>query len=239
MSSNYQKTLTDVYVLFWASIYSNWYKSKFEVDNITYNSVEQFMMACKAILFNDEISLAKIMRSNNVKEIRAFGREVIGYDDEVWTKARLSIVIKGVYEKFIQNESLKEEMLLDFSRGERSFVEASPKYEVWGVGLAAHNKDVLDFSKWQGTNLLGIATDFVASRILIESGDCDFKVPLGVEMILAYLPLTSASSIQCVEMAVKQQGYNHHMDFDDYMHGGVILYDTLESLSLGERPDNK
>jgi ribA/ribD-fused uncharacterized protein len=107
MPLNSQKTLTDVFVLFWASIYSNWFKSEFQVKNVHYNSVEQFMMASKAILFNDDIILAKIMLSKNVKEIKALGRQVSGYDDELWVKARLPIVISGVYAKFSQNESLK------------------------------------------------------------------------------------------------------------------------------------
>jgi hypothetical protein len=58
-------------------------------------------------------------------------------------------------------------------------------------------------------------------------------------MVLSHLPETSATSIQCVEMTAKRLGYSHYMDFDDYMHGGVSLYDTLECLFHDLRLDNK
>ena len=49
---------------------SNWYLSKFIVDDITYSSMEQYMMYQKAICFNDiEISV-KILSTDDAHAVR-------------------------------------------------------------------------------------------------------------------------------------------------------------------------
>src|ERR1700757_3994140 len=94
--SQYGITIRENYALFWGGVFSNWYKSKFVVKDIEFNCVEQFMMACKALQFNDHTSLELIMKTNDPKEQKAYGRNVKGYDDELWERLRYPIVREGV-----------------------------------------------------------------------------------------------------------------------------------------------
>ena len=46
-------------------------------------------------------------------KIKALGRTVQNFDDEVWTKEREGIVYRGVSEKFRQNPELAEKLEKD------------------------------------------------------------------------------------------------------------------------------
>ena len=72
----------------------------------------------------------------------------------VWKSARFDVVVKGNLAKFSQNERLKSYLL---STADRIIVEASPKDDVWGIGLEESAIDVINPRKWKGTNLLGFA----------------------------------------------------------------------------------
>ena len=89
---------------------SNWYLSEFTVDDITFSSMEQYMMYEKAILFHDQETAKKILQKDNVAEIKALGRIVQNFDDTVWVKSREEIVYKGVLEKFRQNPELRKRL---------------------------------------------------------------------------------------------------------------------------------
>ncbi|WP_313885169.1 NADAR family protein [Clostridium sp. DJ247] len=47
------------------SCLSQWWKSDFRIDSNSYSCMEQYMMAEKARLFNNDEALAKIMKSTN------------------------------------------------------------------------------------------------------------------------------------------------------------------------------
>lgn len=49
----------------------------------------------KAMLFNDLISASKILNCSNPKEVKALGRSVVGFDEQIWKKHRESIVFQG------------------------------------------------------------------------------------------------------------------------------------------------
>lgn len=132
--------------------FSNWYISEFELDNIVYNSVEKYIMAKKATIFNDKDMLEKILNSNNQRDIKSYGRKVKNYDDKVWSKARYNIGLEAIKAKFSQNEMLKSKLL---ATKNKIIVEASPLDRIWGIGLSKNNDDILEPSKWRGTNILG------------------------------------------------------------------------------------
>lgn len=139
-----------MYKFFWGGPFSNWYRSEFTINNVTYNCGEQYMMHQKALLFNDNDIANKIMSAKYPKEQKKLGRLVKNYDNDTWDKNRYDIVKKGLREKFLQNEDLKNELLK--YKG-WVIVEASPEDSLWGIGFhqsnALENKD-----KW-GLNLLG------------------------------------------------------------------------------------
>jgi len=140
------------YLLFWRGYLSNWYPSSFRIDNITYNCMEQYMMASKAALFKDDQSWEKIMNTYNPKEQKDFGRKVKNYKEEVWNKERYAIVLSGTLEKYKQNKELLKQFL---DTEENIFVEASPLDGIWGIKMDKEDPDAIDPTKWKGLNLLG------------------------------------------------------------------------------------
>lgn len=90
---------------------SNWYLSDFCVNNISYSSMEQYMMYQKALLFYDMDIADQILNTSNVGKIKALGRSVKNYEDIIWNGMRQIIVCQGLLEKFRQNTELKEKLL--------------------------------------------------------------------------------------------------------------------------------
>jgi ribA/ribD-fused uncharacterized protein len=134
--------------------FSQWWLSSFDVDGITYKTAEHWMMAKKALLFNDKEIFEKIIQAKSPAEAKKLGREVKNYDDKLWLANRYQIVKEGNYHKFSQNAELATFLL---NTKERILVEASPVDPIWGIGMAADNKEVNNPEKWQGLNLLGFA----------------------------------------------------------------------------------
>jgi ribA/ribD-fused uncharacterized protein len=67
---------------------SQWYWSKFSIDNETYSTAEMWMMVQKARCFGDE-EIAKLMlETTDPKEHKALGRQVKGFDGKVWNECK-------------------------------------------------------------------------------------------------------------------------------------------------------
>lgn len=159
---------------FYKGCFSQWYRSDFTVNfGIVYFCAEQYMMASKARLFNDEVTLGKIMKSTEPSEIQKLGREIANYDQQMWEQYRFPIVYKGNLAKFSQNAMLKNKLL---DTGSTILVEASPVDKIWGVGLAEDNPDILDMNKWQGLNLLWKVLTSVRDALLLTEYDDYFFV---------------------------------------------------------------
>ena len=88
---------------------SNWYPSAFTLKGIDFSSMEQYMMYRKAICFDDDKVAAQILATEDVAEIKALGRLVSGYDENLWNGVRQIVVYEGLLAKFYQNPELKVE----------------------------------------------------------------------------------------------------------------------------------
>ena len=165
LQEDFQKGKYIEYLFFWGhqpskdgsitkTCLSQWWKSSFRIDDDIYCCMEQYMMAEKARLFHDNETLEKIMNSNNPKQIKDLGRQVRNFDEALWIKNRYSIILKGNYAKFSQNEDLKE-----FLTGTKNkvLVEASPYDKVWGIGMSSDDENIENPLLWKGLNLLGFA----------------------------------------------------------------------------------
>lgn len=142
----------DEIVLFWAGPLSNWHKASFVIDGITYNCVEQHMMAEKAREFDDPNSEQLIMSNPNPREQKMLGRKVKNFDPTVWTDCCLERCLPGIQAKFDQNESLAGLLL---ATGTKVIAEASPYDRIWGIGLGPDDIRARDQTQWDGTNFLG------------------------------------------------------------------------------------
>lgn len=149
-------------VLFWGHVegapaldhgcFSQWWPAPIVVDGATYRTAEHWMMAAKAALFDDLDTMARIMAVHDPAEAKRLGREVDGYDDRTWARARYAVVLHGNRCKFSQHRELRD-VLLD--TGDALIVEASPYDRVWGVGRGPDDPAARRPSKWRGLNLLG------------------------------------------------------------------------------------
>ena len=143
---------------------SQWYPCVFEVDGVRYTSAEQYMMAEKAKLFGDEEIRAEILGTSDPKKCKSFGRKVKNFNKTVWDQEKRLIVSVGNFEKFMQNDDLRNFLL---STGDKVLVEASPTDRIWGIGLGKNNPYALDPVKWRGENLLGFILMEVRNEIAI------------------------------------------------------------------------
>lgn len=157
--------MNEQFTFFWRGPFSQWHKSKFVVNGIQYCTAEQFMMAEKARLFDDEDICRQILETNNAKKQKALGRQVKDFNPTVWDKHKFSIVYLGNYAKFTQNEELKATLL---NTGNTTLVEASPYDKIWGIGLSEDDIKASDRNQWKGENLLGKVLDSVRARIRCE-----------------------------------------------------------------------
>ena len=141
---------------------SNWYLSDFQIDGITFTSMEQYMMYKKAICFKDENIANQILAEKNVAKIKELGRLVSDYDEHIWNGVRQIIIYEGLLAKFSQNEFLKSR-LLDTKNS--ILAECAVKDRIWGIGLSMTDPKRLMPTEWQGQNLLGYALMLVRDRL--------------------------------------------------------------------------
>ena len=144
---------------------SNWYLSRFIVNEITFSSMEQYMMYNKAIVFSDKEIAKQILETDDVSLIKDLGRKVKNYNDNYWNGVRQIIVYEGLYAKFSQNEELKKQLL---STGNAILAECAVRDLIWGIGLSMHDPDRFDRNKWRGQSLLGYATMRVREKLKFE-----------------------------------------------------------------------
>jgi len=153
------------YHFFWNGPFSQWYKSEFTEDGKKFCTAEQYMMYRKAMLMGDPNTAARIMQTNNPKVQKMLGREIQGFNSQLWDENKEQIVYEGNMLKFTQNPELKE-ILMD--TGESIIVEASPVDSIWGIGMDADHALRTEPSKWPGLNLLGKA--IMKVRDTLKSG---------------------------------------------------------------------
>ncbi|MGJ8656639.1 MAG: NADAR family protein [Akkermansiaceae bacterium] len=160
-----QEANTVKYLFFWGhtppkngfitkSCFSQWYVSPFEIDCITYKTAEHYMMAEKALLFDDKETRIKIINSETPSHAKKLGRSIKNFDEDTWLQHRFDIVVKGNIAKFTQNPKLHA--FLEATTN-RILVEASPPDRIWGIGMASDIPTIEDPNTWNGLNLLGYA----------------------------------------------------------------------------------
>ncbi|MBX3193355.1 MAG: NADAR family protein [Labilithrix sp.] len=146
-----------------AACLSQWFLRPFEVGGVRYASAEHFMMAGKARLFRDDAMLASILEARSPAEAKAFGRAVRGFDPDIWKRECSRIVVEGNVAKFGQHEDLCAFLK---ATGRRVLVEASPRDQIWGIGMGRSNPDARVPARWRGQNLLGFALMEVRERLM-------------------------------------------------------------------------
>lgn len=172
LKKRYNAGKTDKFLLFWghqksanlsASCLSQWYSSSFWEDETKYICAEQYMMAKKAQCFGDKEALKQILSAKDPAQMKAFGRQVRGFDAKVWDEVKFGVVLNASYLKFSQNAPLRDFLL---QTGSKVLVEASPVDKIWGIGMSASDENAQNPMKWRGQNLLGFALMMARDEIV-------------------------------------------------------------------------
>lgn len=146
---------------------SNWYMSDFSVDGIQFSSMEQYMMYSKATLFGDYRMADKILQESDPRKIKAYGRKVHGFNEQVWEVGCSDIVFKGLLAKFQSNKDLKDKLM---ATGDSELAECAVNDTIWGIGISMKDPKRFDKSQWNGKNLLGNL--LMQVRKTLECGVC-------------------------------------------------------------------
>jgi ribA/ribD-fused uncharacterized protein len=155
-----EQTFNDIkYKFFWSGPFSNWHESYFQLNGITYNCGEQYMMHQKALTFGDQDTADKILKETSPREQKQLGRQVKNFNPDIWDSVKYEVVKTGLREKFNQNPDLKRYLLK--YKGYQ-LVEASPLDSIWGIGFA-EDKAIQNINDW-GQNLLGKILTELASE---------------------------------------------------------------------------
>ena len=188
--------ITDDYVAFWGSVFSNFYPCDIHVTedwwgkpiDIHFSSSEQYFMWLKATEFDDHETAEKILKAKTPKEAKKLGRQVNNFDDEEWREVREAAMWNAVWLKFSQNEDLGK-IITDPMFSGKSFVEGSPVDKIWGVGLV-----------WNDPK--------IAVSVYIEHGGfgADMAAPIAGLIIEAYLKgkLSPSSSAKAKQLTAKK-----------------------------------
>jgi len=158
--------ITNTHVFFWNSPYSQWFTSPNLITDYagqTYSSAEKYMMVKKAELFNANDIKTKMLATDSPRTVKALGRQITNFDNDLWDEHKLAIVTEGNYLKFSQNPELLAFMK---SHADKQLVEASPVDKIWGIGLHPTDPLAEDEANWQGENLLGIAIMSAREQVL-------------------------------------------------------------------------
>ncbi len=175
MTDRHIPTICQGYVLFYGSVFSNWYTTPNQlvdhVNGFVFNNTEAAFMYRKALLFGDGDTAAKIIAhaeaNGHPREVKAMGREIKGYDEAEWECVREGEMALVNLWKYRQNPELAEQLK---ATAPRTLVEASPTDRIWGVGLSVddavrHIELGAIMGGWPGRNLLGEALITVRSLL--------------------------------------------------------------------------
>jgi ribA/ribD-fused uncharacterized protein len=146
--------MKEEFTFFWRSEspFSQWYPAEFAIGGLQFHCAEQYMMYCKALLFDDEEIAHKILDASSPRTQKSLGRKVRHFSESVWEEHSHEIVYTGNHAKFTQNPPLKAALL---ATAGTILVEASPHDRIWGIGLAEDDPRIHDRKQWQGQNRLG------------------------------------------------------------------------------------
>ncbi|MFE9612600.1 NADAR family protein [Streptomyces sp. NPDC006012] len=133
---------------------SQWWPAPFTAAGVEYATAEHWMMAAKARLFEDAEAERRVLAAAHPAQAKNAGRLVRGFDEAVWERERVRIVVEGSVHKFGAHAQLREFLL---NTRDRVLVEASPVDRVWGIGRTADDEAAAAPERWRGLNLLGFA----------------------------------------------------------------------------------
>ena len=145
---------TDKFVYFYQNTpLSNWWTSEpyIPYDGHLFASSEALFMYLKAKVFRDDV-IAEIMPKTHYDAAKALGGIVRNFSEDIWNREREKAMYIALKAKLAVDEAYKNTLLSKEYRG-KTFVEASPYDEVWGIKRSI--VEAVEGKEWSGLNLLG------------------------------------------------------------------------------------
>lgn len=141
------------------------YYAPFKVEGIVYNTVQHWLMAQKAALFYDAVSMEKIIACKTAAHAKLLGSQIKQVDEDVWLANAYALVVKGNVHKFAQHGTLKQKLI---NTSHSIIVAITPNDCLWGNGMNYQPNQPFNPIKWKGANLLGYALMDVRDILLAE-----------------------------------------------------------------------
>ena len=129
------------------SLYSNFHRAKFIIDNQTYHSSEQWIQFKKAMLFGDTFTVNQILATSTPSEVKRLGYQINWFDPQRWKTDGYEPCLEGIKEKFLQNPPLLQMLKATHPK---TLVEVTLDRQ-WGTGVCLCDPNVLEKERWHGT----------------------------------------------------------------------------------------
>ncbi|CAG2173814.1 unnamed protein product, partial [Oppiella nova] len=158
---------------------SNFYKTSFTYSGHRFQYSECAIMYEKAITFGDHKTADNVLKCTTPAAAKRLGRRVKPFDPKKWRDVRDEKVPQILYEKFTQNQTLKD-WLISTSGAVLAEIAIQDitgriKYKdrIWGVTIGQYHQDIDKPSLWHkyGDNFLGNTLMSVRQTILDETED--------------------------------------------------------------------
>ena len=134
------------------SAFSNFYPCVFDLDNISFNCVEQYLSYKKAMSFDATDIAGEIMTTYDPSQQKQKAKRLAKYDEIAWRSQVPDLLSTALHAKFSQDADLAHQLLLT---GDTTIGEANAHDVFYGIGMALHNPNALDPTKWRGMNIQG------------------------------------------------------------------------------------
>ena len=131
---------------------SQFYPRDMTIEAATFGCCEQWMHWRKALMFGDAAVASAMLAERDPAAQKALGRQVAGFSAQAWNPVARDVVFRGNMAKFSQHPDLLGRLRETCGT---TMVEASPRDNIWGIGLARDDPRAADRSTWLGSNWLG------------------------------------------------------------------------------------
>ena len=158
--------MSDDVVLFFTqySPFSNHHRCSFTVDNVKYNSSEQFIMRQKCLLAGDDDIAKKVMMENSPVTQKHLGKSIKHFEKNKWEKEAKSLIRAGIREKVVQNTYIKKLLI---STGKRRIAEANGFDRLFAIGYNLEDERAWDIKNWgRGQNIMGALLEEIRDELM-------------------------------------------------------------------------
>jgi len=142
--------------------FSNMHEAPFQIEGVTFPTVEHYFQWSKARQFGDAAAQGKILKTTSPKSVKALGKKVIGFKEDEWAEKKDQVMAAALKAKFMQHPDLLKKLR---DTGTRRIAEADPRGKYWGIGTSADTSKAKDPERWPGKNRMGALLEALRSEL--------------------------------------------------------------------------